>query len=157
MNCYNHPTQVAVSQCSDCGKGLCYQCSSIYSVPICASCNSDRIQKEKWSIIKNWILTFVVGLIVMFVLGAFLFTPGAEHKFRYFGYSMLFYISCGFLPGWRASRMKSNTFIALPILGWVFYFIIKVILAIAIGWIILPFKLIKDIIRLVQLNRITKA
>jgi len=158
MNCYNHPVQVAVAQCSDCGKGLCTQCASAYNIAICEVCSNQRISQEKRSIVKNWLLTLVAGLVVMFVLGVFLFTPGAEHKFRYFGYPMLFYISCGFLPGWRALRgVNSNTFVVLPVLGWVFYFVIKFILAIAIGWIVLPFKLVKDAIRFIQLVKMGKA
>ena len=158
MNCYNHQTEVAVAQCMDCSRGLCSYCSTSYSISVCKSCGSKRIRKEKWSIIKKWLLTFVLGLGVMFILGIFLFTPGAENKFRYFGYPMLFYISCGIVTGWKAlSGVNSNTFVILPILGWVFYFVIKFMLALAIGWIILPFKLIKDIIRFIQLYRIKKA
>ncbi len=154
MNCYNHPTQTAVAQCSDCSKGLCPQCVTTYSIPVCNSCNNQRIKKEKWNIIKSWLLTFVLGVAVMFILGALLFTPGGEHKFRYFGYPMLLWISFGMFSGWRAlNRITPNIFLVLPLLGWVFYFVFKFILALAIGWIVLPLKLIKDVIRFVRINK----
>ncbi|KAA6309523.1 hypothetical protein EZS27_038999, partial [termite gut metagenome] len=35
MNCYEHSIQPAVAQCPDCGKGLCTECASAYSLPIC--------------------------------------------------------------------------------------------------------------------------
>ncbi len=154
MNCYNHPTQTAVSQCTDCGKGLCSQCTSMYSIPICNTCNKQRVGKEKRAIIKSWLLTLVMGIVVMFILGIFLFTPGAEYKFRYFGYPMLLWISFGIVPGWRAlNRITPNIFLVLPLLGWVLYFVVKFLLAIAIGWIVLPFKLIKDVTRFIRLQK----
>lgn len=156
MNCYDHPTQIAVAQCIDCGKGLCPQCATMYSISICNTCNKQRINKEKRTIIKSWLLTFVLGLVVMFVSGIFLFAPGAEHKFRYFGYPMLLWISFGMVPGWRAlNRITPNIFLILPLLGWVFYFVVKFLLALAIGCIILPFKLIKDVVRFIQLGKMS--
>jgi hypothetical protein len=47
MNCYEHPVQSAVAQCPDCGKGLCAECASAYSLPICNRCNKKRINAEK--------------------------------------------------------------------------------------------------------------
>ena len=38
MNCYNHPDLPAVSSCIDCNKGLCIECSSRYTFPICVEC-----------------------------------------------------------------------------------------------------------------------
>jgi hypothetical protein len=100
-----------------------------------------------------------MGLVVMFLLGAILFTPGGEHKFTFFSsYLLLFYISCGIVPGWKAlSGVTPNIFLVLPLIGWAFYFTIKALLALAIGWIILPFRLAKDIMRLVRLNKMQKA
>lgn len=156
MNCYNHPTQTAVVQCADCGKGLCAQCANNYTMSICNACNSQRIKKEKWNIVKSWMFTFVFGIIAMVLLGAFLFTPGGEYKFSYFGYPMLLWISFGLFPGWQAlNRITPNIFLVLPILGWILYFVVKFLLAIAIGWIILPFKLIKDVVRFINLQKIT--
>ena len=87
----------------------------------------------------------------MFLLGAILFTPGDEHKFTFFSfYLLLFYISCGIVLGRKAlTGITPNMFLILPLIGWVFYFILKTLLALAIGWIILPFKMAKDIMQFV--------
>ena len=47
MNCYNHPDLPAVSSCIDCNKGLCIECSSRYTFPICVECNKNRISHER--------------------------------------------------------------------------------------------------------------
>jgi len=155
MNCHIHTDHAAVAQSPDCHRGLCSSCSSSYSIPICPSCGNKRIRSEKWSIIKGWLITLLAGLIFMVVLGAVLITPGGEHKYRFFSSALLlFYISCGVVPGWKAlTSITPNMFLFLPLLGWVLYFVIKFMLAIAIGWIILPFKLIKDVMRFVQLSK----
>jgi hypothetical protein len=100
-----------------------------------------------------------MGLIVMFLLSVILFIPLGEHKFMFFSsYLLLFYISCGMVPGWKAlSGITPNIFLIMPIMGWVLYFIIKALLALAIGWIILPFKLAKDIMRFIQLSKMQKV
>lgn len=42
MNCMNHPTEAAVAQCTDCGKGLCIQCASQFKPILCDACAQKR-------------------------------------------------------------------------------------------------------------------
>ena len=64
MNCYEHPKLTMVAQCPDCGKGLCAECASIYSIPIRKNGNRKRINVEKGEIIKELILMFGVSILL---------------------------------------------------------------------------------------------
>jgi hypothetical protein len=64
MNCYNHPEEIAVTKCIDCGKGLCKACATTYKNPICSECNMVRVQNEKLVFFM-----FIIPSILMFILG----------------------------------------------------------------------------------------
>lgn len=102
MNCYEHSLQAAVAQCPDCGKGLCRECASNFSVPICPACNKRRINAEKVGIVKELLLTFGLGILltVLFVK----WSSSGEHPLKHdiMTYIIFTYIFCGILPGWKA-------------------------------------------------------
>lgn len=156
MNCYNHTAQPAVAQCSDCGKGLCSQCASLYSMPICTSCNKKRIASEKSGIIKELLLTFGLGVLlaVLFkqeILGG----HSASLKVNIIDYIFLIYIFSGIIPGWKTlTRITPAVFLFLPIIGWVLYFIVKLILSLVVGLIMLPIRTVRNIARLTTLQKI---
>ena len=159
MNCYNHPPQTAVAQCQDCAKGLCSQCATIYSMPICGSCNKSRINNERRSIIKELLVIFIGGLILTYFLSTLFSTPVGEsgHTVRFdtFTYIMLFYICAGTLSGWQTlTSITPSVFLVLPIIGWLIYFAIKLFLAFWIGLVMLPIRIVRNIIRLTQLQKI---
>ncbi len=64
MKCHQHYDNDAVSQCVDCGRGLCPDCTSKWTIPICDSCNLSRASNDKKAVIKNIIL-----MIPLFILG----------------------------------------------------------------------------------------
>lgn len=156
MNCYEHPIQPAVAQCPDCGKGLCAECASAYSVPICKNCNRKRINGERGGIIKELVLTFGFG-----ILFAVLFTrwTNAGHSYplvhNILSYIIFSYIFSGIVPGWKTlTSITPRIFLFLPIIGWVFYFIIKLCLSICIGLVMLPVRTVSNISRLIALQKI---
>lgn len=156
MNCYVHPIEPAVAQCPDCGKGLCAGCASTYSLPICSKCNSKRINAEKGGIIKELLLTYGVGIL----LGV-LFTRWTEAGHSYplthtiMSYVIFSYIFSGLVPGWKTlTRITPAVFLFLPIIGWVFYFIIKLALSLCLGLVMLPVRTVRNIFRLITLQKI---
>lgn len=153
MNCYEHPIQPAVAQCSDCGKGLCVECASKYSVPICSKCNRSRINGERGQILKEMFLTFGLG-ILLGVLFAQWTNEGLSFPLVYtiISFVIPIYIFSGIVPGWKTlTRITPGVFLFLPIIGWLFYFIIKLGLAITVGIIMLPIRTVRNISRLIAL------
>ena len=63
MNCFNHPDLISVGVCQDCQKGLCNECASKYSIPICIQCNLGRKGNEKNGIYKELFMTFGFAII----------------------------------------------------------------------------------------------
>lgn len=156
MNCYEHPIQPAVAQCSDCGKGLCVECASRYSVPICSKCNRKRINGERGQILQEMFLTFGLG-ILLGVLFARWVNEGLTSDLVYnvISYAIPIYIFSGIVPGWKTlTRITPAVFLFLPIIGWLLYFVIKLGLAIAIGVIMLPIRTVRNISRLITLQKI---
>ena len=155
MNCYNHTIQPAVAQCPDCGKGLCGECASSYSIPICSSCNRKRINREKSEIIKELLLTFGVGILLTVLFVKWTSEGSNPLQDSIMIYVIFTYIFCGLVPGWNTLvGITSNIFLFLPFVGWVLYFIVKLVLSLAVGLIVLPIRTIRNIVRLVFLQKI---
>lgn len=155
MNCYNHSLQPAVAQCPDCGKGLCSGCAASYSIPICSSCNKRRINAEKSGIIKELLLTFGLGILLTVLFVEWSGTGSNPLKHDIMTYMIFTYLFCGIVPGWKAlSGITANIFLFLPVIGWVFYVIVKLLLSLCVGVIMLPVKTIRNISRLMWLQKI---
>lgn len=158
MNCYNHPNQAAVAQCSDCGKGLCHQCATMFSAPICGICNKSRISNERVRIIKELLFTVIFGVGLAYLVGEKIYFKGQISSLRTtIEYYIIFsYIFAGIVSGWKTlTSITPRMFLVLPIIGWLIYFVVKFALSLVIGIIMLPIRTARNIIRLVKLQKIT--
>lgn len=131
MKCHKHYAKDAVSQCVDCGKALCPECTNKFSVPLCDMCELSRISANKSLLIKNSII-----MVVAFIIGFSTQQPD-------FGSRLLFGLFCAGVPwGWGAlNRITPNIFLFLPLVGWLIYFFSKLVLSMMIGIFITPFKI----------------
>lgn len=157
MNCYNHPTQIAVAQCSDCSKVLCSQCATTYSIPICNSCNKSRISNERSRIIKELLFTFIFGIGVAYLNGKYIFFQETSFSLKttIWYYIIFIYIFAGIVSSWKTlTAITPRMFLVLPIIGWLIYFTIKLFLAFWVGLIMFPIRTIKNIVRLVKIQKI---
>lgn len=156
MNCYKHPIQSAVATCPDCGKGLCVECASSYMIPICNVCNKRRINEEKTRIIKEMVLTFSLGILLAVLLVRAMnsgYTVPLTHTILLV--VVFSYPFSGIVPGWKTlSRITPDVFLLMPIIGWVFYLIIKLVLSLCLGLVMLPIRTVRNIHRLTTLQKI---
>jgi len=148
MNCFNHPEEVAVASCIDCGKGLCKECTSLYQMPICNECNMKRVKNDKSDIFRIYlpsIICFVAGIIIMVLsIGIKGIFPGII-----FGWLL-----AGIPWGWKVvTFIQPRMFLFLSIFGWVIYFFIKFLLAYFVGIVALPIGIVKLIISIVSANK----
>lgn len=158
MNCYNHPIQTAVAQCSDCGKGLCSHCSTTYTAPICNSCNRTRIKNERGQIIKELLFTVVFGVGLAYLLGEKLLFQERSFSLKsvVWYYIIYTYIFAGIVSGWKTlTAITPRMFLVLPIIGWLLYFAVKLFLSFWLGLVMLPIRTIRNIYRLVKLQKVT--
>ncbi|KAA6329528.1 hypothetical protein EZS27_021672 [termite gut metagenome] len=156
MNCYEHLVQPAVAQCLDYGKGLCAECVSAYSIPICNKCNRKRINTEKGAIIKELLLTYGVGILFGVLFAQWTNARLSFHLiYAIVSYGISIYIFSGIVPGWKTlTRITPTIFLFMPIIGWVLYFIIKLALSLCIGLVMLPIRTVRNIYQLTTLQKI---
>jgi len=156
MNCFYHTENQSVAQCFDCGKGLCHTCAAQFSSPVCEVCYNRRIKSSRSEIIKELLITYGFGAILtFFVLKGDLWGL----NFSAFPYAAVimtvvtFYATSGIISGWKSlTAITPQVFLFLPLLGWLFYFLIKFVLAFFVGLLALPIRTIRNIIRLNQLK-----
>ena len=153
MNCYNHPDLPAVSSCIDCNKGLCIECSSRYTFPICVECNKNRISHERSEIIKDFFIIFGGGAVITFIVLSLLNSQNRDLPIM--SYIMFFYAYSSLVAGWRfLNRITADYFLFLPIIGWLIYFMVKFLISGCLGVFILPYRIYKNVTRLRELNQI---
>lgn len=146
MKCYKHYDMDAISTCVDCGKALCPQCTEKFESPICDKCNLVRIQDDKKFLIKNSVI-----MIGLFILG-FIFYIGDGNFFM----ALLGgYFFAGIPWGWSVlNKITPNIFLFLPIIGWIFYFFIKLFISLMIGMFVTPFKIYQIVKELKEANNL---
>ena len=146
MNCYNHPEEVAVASCIDCGKGLCKTCSGLYQMPICNECNLKRVKGDKGNILKVYlpsIILFIAGLVIGIKMNG------------NFGFGLVLgWVTAGVPWGWKIiTFIQPRMFLFLSFFGWLIYFLIKFILAYFIGIVALPIGLVKMIVSIASAKK----
>lgn len=155
MNCYNHNDSIAVAQCQDCKKGLCSICSRQFKLPLCSSCNSNRIESEKKQIYISLLYSFGIGIVLTF----FVIKNIELFKLRNIntlGYLGVFYISSSLYHGYRLlGKFLPFLKIGFNIIS-IIFIPIKFVLAIYVGIFSLPFILVKSIYRLYILSKLNQ-
>lgn len=136
MKCSNHYERDVVSQCVECGKGLCPECTNKYNVPLCDHCALVRINANKNLLVKNSIL-----MIGLFILGFF-----ANESTSFIEKIIFAYFVAGIPWGWSIlTNITPSMFLFLPWIGWLIYFAVKLIIAMFIGMFVTPYKIYKII------------
>ncbi len=145
MKCHKHYDMDAVGQCIDCSKGLCPECASKYTIPICDNCNLLRLKNDKNILVKNTVIT-----VVAFIIGLFVYSyNNSPVLFTFIG--ALFF--AGIPWGWSfLNKITPEIFLFMPIIGWVFFFCFKFSIALMIGIFILPIKVYQIFNRLKEIN-----
>lgn len=129
MNCYFHPNEPAVTQCAECGRGLCRDCASAPGGNLCRNC-IEKAKSEKRALLIRSIAIFAIVFVLC------LSAPGAPFFVALF--------VAGTPCGWRAlSSIQPRMFLFLPIIGWLIYFGIKLFLSYWIGYIAMPMQIVK--------------
>lgn len=146
MKCYYHETRDAVAQCNRCGKLICKECAEKRDPPICPDCAKTEEAKNKRSMKITVMLSAALGLEGLAV-GVFpilsLFTQG---NFSLGGFLMnllltalIAFVMAGIPFGWRyLNKITSKMFLFLPVIGWVIYLYLKLILSVFAGIYALP-------------------
>ncbi len=130
----------SVNNCSVCGRQLTVREDEYFNPPTCIKCAEERAAKTK----KNMIICIAIS-VALTVIG--LIVSG----------NPLFFLLAGIPFGWAwLNKITPNIFLWLPIIGWVIYFLVKLILAYIVGMIALPVKLYQWIREISLVNKFNK-
>lgn len=138
MACFYHPNREATAVCNTCGKSLCTECGSLFQPPICVTCASEYADSVKSEMIKS----IVISVILMVVGVLVTMNP-------------IGFLLAGIPYGWKVlNRITPAMFLWLPLVGWLIYFLIKLIVAYVIGMVALPVKLYQWITELSKVKKL---
>lgn len=144
MNCFNHTNDPAVAQCTACGKGLCYTCSNMYKPVLCSSCFSGIRRNE----IKKYSTSLII-FAVLFIIGYSWETllPGKALVQRCLaGYVMIsLWSGCIFIERILPYKLLSGSTAT-----WLFYWGIKLMLYVIVGFFAAPFSFLWCLYRLIR-------
>ena len=116
-----------------------------------------RFQKKR--IYNEFFLMLVAGFIISFYMlysNSIIASPTLKASDTSKGILIFqgFYIGAALVAGWKAlNRITPNVFLFLPIIGWVVYFAIKILLSSVIGIFLLPIRLFLNIRKLYLLKK----
>ena len=141
MLCYKHPSKEAVGTCIKCGRGLCQNCTNQIDPPMCLDCARTLSNEIKSEMVKNILISVVLMIVGVLVIKS----PGGI-------------LLAGIPYGWTIlNRMTPSMFLWLSFVGWIVYFLIKLVLAYVIGIPALIFKMVRWISELSRVNKLTKC
>lgn len=149
MKCYHHLDREAVAYCNVCGKALCPECAGRYNVPLCGDCARDEVVRERDRIKRNAVIGGCLAAVVTgcYAAGFIMAGPSTWSAMSIWAILELLSIPIILLCvpfGWGAlSRLTANTFLILPIIGWVMYPLIKTFLSLYVGLVAAPMALIR--------------
>lgn len=154
MKCFSHPQTSAVSTCSDCSKGLCKECCSMFDASICLQCNSVRFNREY---IDAKMLLVRIGLGFGFGLAVvIMFASSSWNPWRTFlNLLWLPYILAGLCCGWRMfaqGERSSNVVIVAGSDVHVWSMIAQTIASTFVGSVTLPIVLYQTIKKFKVIN-----
>lgn len=136
MKCYHHPDRDSVAVCTECGRGLCKEYASFYAKPFCPECAVSKALRIKQNLEKACLL--FVALAVVFLI-AIVTSYMPEVPPIHVLVSALFLACISF--GWyKLTEFTPRGFLLLPVIGWLFYFFVKVVVSACIGPLALFFR-----------------
>ena len=93
MACYHHPSQQAVAQCSQCGKGICRDCYDSYGAgmgagkALCFDCTEEMVKEHAADVdafrskVKRERIFMIVGAVIGVFVGAGMASQGGPAIF----------------------------------------------------------------------------
>lgn len=141
MNCFNHPSIVAVAQCIDCGKGLCAACAKKYTITICSDCNDYRRNQSLSIQIRRLLISlgiFIAGYLLLGQVNGEPFLCG--------------YVAASVFYGWGFVNCHLPAFVLIG--SWAFIlvvFVIKLFLSCLIGFFLFPYLFLRNIVQLIKI------
>lgn len=130
----------SVNCCSRCGRRLTVEEDGAFNPPTCMDCAKEHVETVKSEMIKN----IAISVILMIVGIVVIKNPAGI-------------LLAGIPYGWSIlNKITPAMFVWMSWIGWVIYFLVKLIVAYFIGLIALPIKLFQWISEIVKVKQLEK-
>lgn len=142
MNCANHPTEPAVAQCVNCGRGLCQKCVDGQKKPLCISC---KISRYKNSVVYS--MLYLLLYVVLFYIGYkwnFLSHNHSLHDAKFSGYFFITILTGYYL----IQSWTHNVIVEYDSVHAIISLIIGFIFSLLIGFVAVPIVILWNLFRL---------
>jgi hypothetical protein len=147
MNCYYHTSRTANGQCKVCGKALCTECFN-KGGGVCPECALEQIVKDRWRIKKKLIF---FGVVVFVIAG--LLAIGGTAPFFYSAIPVAYFLSSSMYGYDITKKLIPRNLVVLSIRSAIFYKMLTALLALLIGWVIAPWRILVSIRELITLRQ----
>ena len=164
MGCYEHSKETVVASCKGCGKFMCKECSEKYESKLCDNCEKERAKQEEKKKQKNLNHSedcfkearkiYMKQVILASVLGIGGLILGISQGAGIGNAISIAWALAGFPIGWEKVKnlLASDTLMWLVVLTkslWIIAIFVQLLLALIIGFVLLPiriFQMIKGLI-----------
>jgi sulfite exporter TauE/SafE len=101
MNCYYHPTRVAVGVCKSCQRGLCMDCAAVVDDSIaCIGRHEEQVRKLEQLLRRNILQSERISSVysrsaIFYFLVGILFAGFGLYQIRFTGLQAIFFLFIG--------------------------------------------------------------
>jgi hypothetical protein len=134
--------------------------SSLLSPPVCGDCYNRGIRRAaRREIIRELLVTFAAGWAVAALVMANHEAVLRNVTFHRTGdyvamFVIISYCISSVVAGWKTlNRITPAVFLFLPLLGWVIYFIVKIVLSFYVGLVMFPVRTLYGLFKLYRLRK----
>ncbi|TCK98060.1 hypothetical protein EDC19_0477 [Natranaerovirga hydrolytica] len=153
MKCYKHYDKDAVSQCVECSRALCLKCTSKHDEPLCNQCMIKLTKSNRVTLIREMIRNIIIMVFIFFRV--FNYINHIEIEVGMSGKIVVSLFVSAIPWGWTVlNKITSKYFLFLPLIGWLIYFAIKLVLSVYIGIFVMPFKIFQILKGIKKSNKI---
>lgn len=149
MECINHPGVTAAGTCNICGKALCPDCLNRFNPPLCEPC----LTTHNMSVARR--LYFDIGVTAVIFLGVFAVTVTKNPGYWQAGVLFGLMLSCAYW-GWQFMGRVSIPIAFTSGAALFAYLIAKALVALLLGFIVMPWQIAKRIKEITAIKRLKK-
>lgn len=133
-------SEYSVNRCSKCGRQLTMEEDAAFHPPTCMECARVQVATVK----KEMIINIAISVVLMIVGIVVIKNP-------------LGFLLAGIPYGWSIlNKITPAMFLWMSWLGWIIYFLIKLVIAYFIGIVALPIKLFQWISEIIKVKSLEK-
>lgn len=134
-------SEYSVNRCSKCGRQLTLEEDGAFHPPTCMNCAKNHVSTVKTEMLKNIAISVVLMIVGVIIIK-----------------NPIGILLAGIPYGWAIlNRITPAMFLWMSWVGWLIYFLVKLLISYIIGVVALPIKLFQWISEIVKVKNLEKS